>query len=314
MEIKLKNKMRMKIIFLLISMNFIISCQTRNPYPGLQTHNGESTYYTIENSDSNKLIIYLEGSGYESVLGRFDTSGNWEYTNFAEPITKTFSKEYNILVPEKLMFKMGQSYKDDKAVYSSYRVDELVLSYTKSIDTYLSRNIFSEVYIIGASEGGYLLPAVYKNLKNKNKIDKLVFFGSGGFSQLEELRILGNSKVEMPDNYRAICQQIETEWVDIQQDPNSVEKFFLGHPYSRWSSFFLYKPIEDIRGINIPALFIQGELDWSTPVESTKMIENEKISDKFKFIYYEKMEHGPSTYRQMKTLSNDMKEWLLINE
>lgn len=307
----MKNKKRLNYIILLISMFFLISCQTRNPYPGIKTYKENGNFYTIENPNSNNLIIYLEGSGYESVLGKFDSYGNWEYTKFAEPLVNIFRNEYNILIPEKLTFEMGQSYKNDKTVYSSYRVDELVSSYTRSIDTYLSNNNFSSVYIIGASEGGYLLPAVYRNLVNKDEIDKLIIIGSGGLSQLEELRILGKSEVSMPDNYRDICLKIDDVWGEIQQDPYSVEKFYLGHPYSRWSSFFTYRPIEDIRKIDIPVLFIQGKLDWSTPVESTKMVENEKISDKFTFIYYDEMEHGPATFKQMRNLTKDMKVWLL---
>lgn len=250
-------------------------------------------------------------SGYESVLGLKNNDGPWEYKRLADPIIGATHKEYNILVPEKLFYEMGKEYKNNNEAFLQADVKSMVNSYTKSIDEYLNNKEFSFIIIIGSSDGGALLPKVYSQLLNKGKISKLVIMGGGGgYSQLDEFRILAKSPINMPDGYRNILKKVDEALYDINNNPNSIDKFYLGHPYTRWSSYFTYVPLEYIKSWKRQVLFIHGEKDWSCPIESTKIIEDQNISDSFTFNYYKNMEHGPTNVFQMLKLKKDILNWI----
>ncbi|WP_020611417.1 alpha/beta hydrolase family protein [Sediminispirochaeta bajacaliforniensis] len=302
---------QLRLFSIIIMVLFILSCSTI-PYSGMEVISETEGYnYFIRNKESNSLIIYINGSGYKSVLGLQDHNHKWTETTLSNPLSQHFRDSYNILIPEKLDFSPGEIYLDNPEVLSKSTVQALGLSYSGKIDSFLRKNNFDEIILIGASEGGALLPFIYKNLEYKNEIDKMVIWSGGGLSQLEEFQILRDSSVEMPDQYRELCGQVIEMADTISKDPEAIDRYYLGHPYIRWSSFFEYEPIELIKDIKIPILFIHGELDWSTPVESTRIIEDSNISDLFDFYYYPKMEHGPSSFSELKKVLKDIETWLI---
>lgn len=288
------------------------SCKSTDYYYEIETHKGDNyNYYTVENINSNKLIIFLQGSGYTSVLGLKNPDNTWNYRTLADPLISMAGDDYNIMIPEKLFFDMGQDYSEDRKALLSADVESITSVYSNSIDNYLDSRNFDSVIIIGSSDGGMFLPKVYSRLRNKDKITKLVnMSGGGGYSQLEEFRILSESPLKMPENYRYVLKQVDNALVDIENNPDSIDKFYFGHPYKRWSSVFKYNPVEYIKEIDIPMLFIHGEKDWSCPVESTRVIEDMNISDNFTFYYYKNMEHGPSNIFQMLRLKKDIMDWI----
>ena len=301
---------KLKLAFLTISMFITISCSS-TPYTGMKVISETKGYnYFFENEDSTSLIIYISGSGYQSVLGLQDSNQKWTETPLSNPLSEHFRERYSILIPEKLYFSPGERYIDDPEVLIKSTVQSLGFSFSGKIDSFLSKHSYDEIILIGASEGGALLPFIYENLEYKNEIDKMVVWSGGGLSQLKEFQILQDSPVKMPDQYRKLLRQVDEIVEIISKDPEAIDKFYLGHPYIRWSSFFEYEPIVYIQKINIPILFIHGELDWSTPVESTRVIEDSNISDLFDFYYYPEMEHGPATYSEMKKVLKDIEDWI----
>jgi esterase/lipase len=301
----------LKFISLTTIIFFLFSCSS-TPYSGMDIILETEGYnYFIGNEESDSLIIYIDGSGYQSVLGLLDHHEKWTETSLSNPLSQHFRKSYNILIPEKLDFSPGGVYLDNPEVLSRSTVQGIGFSYSKKIDSFLINQEFDEIILIGASDGGALLPFIYENLKTKNEIDKMVILSGGGISQLKEFQILGDSSVPMPEQYRELYKQVDEIADVIRKDPNAIDQFYLGHPYIRWSSFFEYDPIEYIHNIKIPILFIHGELDWSTPVESTRIIEDSNISDLFDFYYYPGMEHSPSSFFELKKILKDIEKWLL---
>lgn len=298
-----------KILFISI---LISSCATNNRYNGLTTITENSlNYYLVENIQSDKLLIYIDGSGYESVLGIQNDDGSWKYTKLAEPLINATKKDYNIMIPEKPFFEKGKNYNSNKEALQNAGVESIIKIYTIKIDSFLSKNKYKDIIMIGSSDGGALLPKIYDELEYKECIDKLVILaGGGGVSQLDEFKILAKSSIKMPEAFRNELLKIEIIESDVKSNPSSIELFYLGHPYTRWSSFFQYKPIEYIKNIPIPILFIHGEKDWSCPVESTRIIEDQKISNDFDFYYYKNMGHSPTNIFQMMKLKKDILNWI----
>lgn len=275
-------------------------------------HVGNDKYYVNSSSDSNELVIYLEGSCLNSVLG-IKVNNKWTSYTFSHYILDFFKEESIILIPEKPLMDAGGDYYDDDEVLSSYNVSNLMMSYANSIDDYLSRNKFKKVSLIGASEGGLLAPLVYNNLKYKSDIDNIIIIGSGGMSQYECFKVLAESPIDMPDSYRQQLQYIEVAYNDVMDYPSSISKFYLGWPYSRWSSFFDYKPIEDIEKIEVPILFFQGVLDFSSPVESVEYLQQNLPNTNISYIYKDQMGHFPEDDNGVRDLLSEIRNWIIAN-
>jgi dipeptidyl aminopeptidase/acylaminoacyl peptidase len=63
--------------------------------------------------------------------------------------------------------------------------------------------------------------------------------------------------------------------------------------------------------INIPVLFLHGELDRNVSVESTRYVEDNLPDKPFDYIYYPEMAHGPATGKDLIRLRKDIKDWLI---
>jgi pimeloyl-ACP methyl ester carboxylesterase len=72
-----------------------------------------------------------------------------------------------------------------------------------------------------------------------------------------------------------------------------------------------YKPFDDYVNINIPVLFIHGELDIEVPVESTHYIQ-ENLPDKpFEYIYGNCCNHSLGCDMAKTLFATDVKQWII---
>jgi hypothetical protein len=295
--------------FLLFGISIIIqSCLS---YNNLQIEKyGQDSIYKFGNN-SNDLLIYIEGSGKTSVLG-IKKDDRWISVYFGYFVTRYFSNTYTVLIPEKLNIEFGEDHTIDPIFLKNYTVEKLVKSYCNSIDGYLEKHPeYENVYFLAGSEGGLLFPKIYTDLINKEKIRKAIITGAGGLDQYECFKILAQSKIPMPKEYKEECRNVEKEFIEITNDPESITKKYFGWPYSRWNSFFKYKPFDYYKNIQIPILFYQGKLDWNSPVESVEYIQKNISNKLFEYRYIESMGHTFETGEdQMKNLVNEFTTWL----
>jgi pimeloyl-ACP methyl ester carboxylesterase len=135
----------------------------------------------------------------------------------------------------------------------------------------------------------------------------------GGLSDYEQMKVLGQSKVSMPDSYRQDCLNIDEYRRKVEAHPDSLEWFWnsAGHTYKGWYSFMDYRPIDDYADINIPILFVHGEQDYLVPVESTRYIQ-ENLPDKpFEYIYADCCDHVFGCDMGKNLFATDVKQWLI---
>jgi pimeloyl-ACP methyl ester carboxylesterase len=273
--------------------------------------------YVLGNPASERLIIYLDGSGKHSTLGTRQ-DGRWRSVGAAYLMQSYFGKDYALLVPERLGLAAGQDISGDPERMSAYTAENLIQSYAAAIDGYLDGHEYRSVCLIGFSEGGLVLPGVYGRLRHQSAIGQAVVWGSGGMSQLDCFRTLAGAggALAMPGDYRTELGRVDAIAADLQASGPGADagKSWLGWPYSRWRSFFAYRPLDGYRAMSIPVLFIQGRQDWSTPWQSVALVERELPEKPFSYRYQETMGHSPSSNAEWNQRLAEMKEWMAAHQ
>lgn len=281
------------------------------------TDNNFVNYYSLtrEKTDgkkANSLLIYLDGTGYQSVMG-VKSGNDWLQPGNPYGFAKNRFSDFDFLAIDKVNVKMGGDHNSDPAVINNYSFDSRVKSSVSAIDNFLKDKNYKEIFLLGISEGGQILPRVYTQLQHKDKITKLVVLFSGGLSQYEQFKILGKSNLPMQPGYKEMYSQVEDAYKDIIKNPESTEKQYGGHSYKRMYGFLMYNPMDDYININIPILMVHGAEDTNSPVESARAVEAEfkKLGkNNLKYIEYSDMAHGPENIEQGNQVFESVNNWL----
>ena len=288
---------------LLIILNSCTTFNKRNPFPNMEVLQYEDTrIYEFKNVHSNKLIINIEGSGWTSVLGS-KGENKWNWVGFgSSQLTQVLSDKYIIIIPEKWDWDPERNYWWDFNARVNYTFDNLLQCYLTGITGYLKDHNYSSIVLIGYSEGALLLPIIYENLKEKHNITGLVSYGFGGFSLHESYLILKSSPM-VPEDQKQVYKYFYDMYEINNIDAYLTEKYFL--------SLMGIKPFDYYKNINIPILFIHGDLDINVPVESTIYIQENLTEKPFEFKYYHNMAHNPTTYSQIIDIRKKIAEWII---
>lgn len=260
-----------------------ITCMAEVPYTVdvkiVNLGDNFANYYILHRLDSggNKnanLLIYLDGSGVSGALGTKLEKKDF-YMNVLTKLNHYYSADFDMLVPEKMNVELGKDGSCDVNVLSHYTLQDRVKSAISVLDTVLDENNYNHVVLVGASEGGAILPRVYNNLQYKNKVSELIVLAGGGLSQYEEFKILQKADLPIPPMDRNELMKVDIAMREIKNDPDSLEKTYYGCSYKYWSGFMSYRPLDEFTKIKIPILVIHGSLDINTPVESSRAIVKE---------------------------------------
>ncbi len=279
----------------------------------IKDKNGFINYHLLPAEKENKqknLLIYIEGSSTFSVIG-FKSENKWKMVSFTPFLRLYLDKKFDVLVPDKYNMESGNNYKrTDKKVMKYYTLKDRVDGSIKCIDEFLDNNKeYENCYIMGISEGSGIAAKIYNNLKNRDRIKKIIFCSQGGLSQYECFKI---QYERYNPNYKKELENIDKITEDIKKNPDSLSKMYLGWPYKRWSDFMFYRPIDDIVKINILVLVMHGDKDLSVPVESSRFVKDEfdKIG-KTNLTYKEYKDRDHGYNENFEYLVKEIESWLL---
>ena len=279
--------------------------------------------YEFKNDTADKLIIYLGGFSWGSAI---EPMWSGKLIDVLLEVTE-LKEKYTFFVPEKFNREIGALYGLDTEERQRYTIDNLINNYFNIITEYLLYNNYKSIIIYGAAEGAYILPVLYSRLNN-NKITALISdSGGGGLTFAEQQQVLLNkllknersfSALSLTKEERANTQYYYETWLQAFQTPSSAARysasidFFLNSPmtYQWFYGITHLNLIEYYEKINIPVLFIHGNLDTIVPVETTQYIENNFKNKPFDFNYYADMTH--IRIKQQEYLpQNDLTAWIL---
>jgi pimeloyl-ACP methyl ester carboxylesterase len=121
--------------------------------------------------------------------------------------------------------------------------------------------------LVGHSEGGLVAARVAAELP---KVTHVASLAGGGPTQLFDF--VTNSAAPRPDDKPSdAARRVEgvyEEWASIQKDPDSISRFWLGHPYRRWSSFLTHSVTEELLRAKARVYAAAGTRDAVIPVSA----------------------------------------------
>jgi pimeloyl-ACP methyl ester carboxylesterase len=275
-------------------------------------HYGNSHAYVFMNELSDRLIINIDGSGWDSTLGT-KNKRRWTTTKNGAQLLQVLGDKYTFFIPEKFRREPGLTYYEDMGDRADYTADNLLNCYIESINGYLSEHSFSSIILIGTSEGAMLLPLIYDRMNNKDMVKALVSISFGGLSLYESYSIL-YIYPDLHSDYKAMYQYFLLAFEPGKTDyPDSFKEDVFGITYRWFNSFKDIKPFDYYKNINIPVLFVHGDYDYNIPVESTTFIQ-ENLSEKpFTYKYFQ-WAHQPEKYSDIITFRNEVAEWVIQND
>jgi esterase/lipase len=298
------------LIFLILVL--AVSCTTtfnhRNPYPNMEiVRYGNSQAYVFRNKASDTLIINIEGSGWDSVLG-IKNEKRWLATHQGAQLLQVLGDTYTFFIPEKLNRQPGLDYSRNREDREKYTAENLLDCYLESINGYLAEHAFSSIVLIGNSEGAVLLPLIYERMNDKHAVTALVSLATGGLSFYESYSILSVSST-LPEEWKEMYRYFVEEYNPEHTYRDTYVEDIYGMTYRWFTSFMHIKPFDYYKNILIPILFIHGETDYNIPVESTRYIQ-ENLPDKpFEYRYYP-WDHQPRNRADFIQFRNDIAEWV----
>lgn len=180
-----------------------------------------------------------------------------------------FSSDKNAYVPSQTF------YKNESLNYRVWQSDKVIHDITKKLIKKPNK-----IVVIGHSEGS----DVVAKLGHKNKkITHIGYWAGGANTQYYDFALfiqkeVQNGKTTQTEANKSL-DSLFTDIKNIENDPNNVEKQWLGNPYRRWAQF-TEPPIDNLLKINKPLFVAVAGKDESVPIESSLLIPIEFIRHK----------------------------------
>jgi S-formylglutathione hydrolase FrmB len=118
--------------------------------------------------------------------------------------------------------------------------------------------------VIGHSEGGIVAARV---AAENTFVTHVASLAGGGlpllfdFLQLARAGGLGLYYKDLPSDPKQQVARLLADVADIQSDPDNPNKFYLGHPYRKWSSFWSSSTLEELLKTKARIFIAQGTAD-----------------------------------------------------
>jgi dienelactone hydrolase len=222
------------------------------------------TYYVAtprSTSEALPLAVFVQGSGCDS---QFMMRGNRIAGGIQNLLHAAVRGRARVMVVE----KPGVSFLDESAHPGSAEgcSEEFLREHTlvrwaeavsAALDAALAlpRTDASHVLIVGHSEGGIVAARV---AAENHHVTHVASLAGGGPSQL----------FDFVHGAGAHAIEVYLSWADIQRDPESIAKFWRGHPYRRWASFLASSPLDGLLRTDARIFLAHGTEDASVPVVS----------------------------------------------
>ncbi len=198
--------------------------------------------------------------------------------------------------------------------------EETVLDARYAVELLTSDDLIikDQIYVLGHSLGGYLLPRIYDEELN---IAGLIYMAASA-DPLEDLIVMQVNYLANLDGSVSSEEQAQIDAVaqirdSVQSDDLTKDtdaSTLMGVPSSYWLDLRDYDPVEMAAKIEIPMLFLQGERDYQVPVNQLEQY-RERLGGKAVYKIYPGLNHlmifgegepNPEEYSVLGKVSDDV--------
>lgn len=238
-----------------------------------------------------KIVLFIGGTG------RFPASQ--DFGKGSEASLYGFSVVY----PEKSYIQDSTEYfKHDNRKQRMYElktvVDDLIKKGTKKI------------LILSESEGTMLAPEIAKIYQDK--VCGLISLGGSIFPFKDDILFASENRIGQFEKLPS-KNNIENIFLKIENQPDNVEKEFMGHSYKFWNSYLEYNPIDDLKLLTCPILYVNGEYDELDIMKQKRKIDDMRENGiNIRQIVYEGVGHKMGNKKSK--MVKDILIWLKNNE
>lgn len=152
----------------------------------------------------------------------------------------------------------------------------------------------SRVLALGHSEGGQVVGHLAAAEPGITHVAALAGGGPTQLFDLIELARLGAMGPPQASEAERV-QWVVDGWREVLKAPDADNKFFLGHPHRRWSSFLRTSPIEAMQKTKAKVFLAQGSEDRATLPASTDALYAELLA-RGRDVTYERVEGGDHAF------------------
>ncbi len=246
--------------------------------------------YPIRASQKLPLFIFVHGSGPND---RYESDGLIKV--FKDMYLGLVSQGIACMVYDKRTFVYHKQFDSlqytlwDETVEDAINAFKLAKMKTE-IDT-------NQIFIIGHSQGGYALPLILKGCNGvkggvsmagcARPLDVLLEY------QYKYLTAL-DGKVSMAEKLFLKKEQKKIDFIRSDQFQSSPPylKALNYWPSEFWKNIKSYQPVEELKALDCPILFLQGDRDYQVTDEDLKLWKSACLEKKeWSFISYPKLNH-----------------------
>lgn len=125
------------------------------------------------------------------------------------------------------------------------------------------------VLVIGVSEGAQMAASLAHDVP---EVRDVALLGGGGPTQLFDFAAAIQAGSGSDEEKLKRLQELDASYRDIAADPASTTKFFMGHPYLRWSSFLKHSVAAELAQTPARVYLASGMQDASVPILAAEML------------------------------------------
>jgi pimeloyl-ACP methyl ester carboxylesterase len=223
------------------------------------------------------VVLIIEGSGCQSV---FQKHGDHVFGGFQNLLLSEANGRARILIVE----KPGVKYLDQPPHPGTAEgaSEEFLKAHT--LPRWSAANVAaleavwslpdvdpSRTLVMGHSEGGIVAARV---AAERPQVTHVASLAGGGPTQLFDFIAIGTRPRpnDKPGDAERRAQKVYKEWADIQKDPESVSRFWMSHPYRRWSSFLQDSVTEELLRAKARIYVAAGTRDSVIPIAAHDML------------------------------------------
>jgi uncharacterized protein (TIGR03067 family) len=227
------------------------------------------------------VAVFVQGSGCASV---FSERGGKVYGGMQDLLRAAARGRVRVLVVEKPGVAFGVAPKNPGSAEegsAEFHREHTLPRWVEAVNaavraTHRLEDVdWTRTVVVGHSEGGTV--AAHVAAANPLVAHVAVLAGSGPTQlfDLTELAARPRPADRSPDDALGRVQAVRDGWAEVLADPDRADRFWLGHPHRRWSSFLKHSTVEGLLASRASVFAAHGTLDRAVPVASFEVLRSE---------------------------------------